>query len=169
MRFVVKNGNITKENVDAIVNAANSTLLGGGGVDGAIHMAAGLELLEECRKIRTLSGKCSPGNAVITSGYNLTAKRIIHTVGPVWRGGIYGEKATLRKCYENSIRIATEESIRTIAFPNISTGVYGFPKEVAAKIVFDYFIGISVEKTTVEEVRFICLDSMNYDFYKKLF
>lgn len=154
-------GDITTVAVDAIVNAANKSLLGGGGVDGSIHRASGPQLLEECR---TLNG-CETGEAKITGGYNLPAKYVIHTVGPIWKGGNNNEENLLGNAYKNSLRIAVENGIKTIAFPNISTGIYGFPKEKAAAIAIKTvkeFIGNHPE---IEKVFFICFDGENYKIY----
>jgi len=150
-RIEIVRGDITKLKVDAIVNAANTTLLGGGGVDGAIHRAAGPKLLDECR---TLSG-CRPGEAKITRGYNLPARFVIHTVGPVWSGGNRGEAEVLANCYRNSLRIAVENGLKTIAFPAISCGAYGYPisdaAEIATKTVRDFLRG----NDQIEKVIFV--------------
>ncbi|MBN3034385.1 MAG: O-acetyl-ADP-ribose deacetylase [Bacteroidales bacterium] len=155
---------ITEMKADAIVNAANRTLLGGGGVDGAIHRAAGPRLLEECR---TLEG-CDTGQARITGGYNLPARYVIHTVGPVWRGGNHGERELLASCYRNSLCLAYEHNCRTIAFPNISTGVYAFPKELAADIALREVKNSISGPYPLEEVYFVCFDDENYHIYSKL-
>ena len=150
-RIDVIRGDITKLDVDAIVNAANTTLLGGGGVDGAIHRAAGPELLEECRTL----GGCRPGEAKITRGYNLPARFVIHTVGPVWSGGDRGEPEILANCYRNSLQLATENKIKTIAFPAISCGAYGYPilkaAEIATKTVRDFLRN----ENTIDKVTFV--------------
>lgn len=155
---------ITRLQVDAIVNAANSSLLGGGGVDGAIHRAAGPELLEECQ---TLNG-CPTGDAKITGGYRLPAKYVIHTVGPVWRGGTHNEDSLLISCYKNSLRLAVENSCKTIAFPNISTGIYHFPKELAAEIAVNTVKEFLSSHTELENVYFICFEEDNYKLYESL-
>ena len=160
---LLKNCDITILETDAIVNAANKTLLGGGGVDGAIHRAAGKQLLEECKK---LNG-CETGNAKITKAYNLPSKFVIHTVGPVWRGGKANEKELLASAYKNSLKIAVENNIKSIAFPNISTGVYGFPKKEAA------YIAITSVKNFLKDypdikVVFCVFDKDNYLIYKEI-
>ena len=155
---------ITKLQVDAIANAANTTLLGGGGVDGAIHRAAGPELLEECRKI----GGCPTGEARITKGYNLPAKFVIHTVGPVWYGGNNREAEKLASCYRNSLKLALENDIHTIAFPAISTGVYGYPIEQACRIALNEISSFLKESQTDIEVTLACFGNEIYDCYMKL-
>jgi O-acetyl-ADP-ribose deacetylase (regulator of RNase III) len=147
-------GDITQQCVDAIVNAANSSLLGGGGVDGAIHRAAGPELLAECR----LLGGCAPGEAKTTSGYGLSARHVIHTVGPVWRGGGEGESETLAACHENAVAVAAELGCRTVAFPAISTGIYGYPVELAAGVAVAATAEALDRQDTVELVRFVLFD-----------
>jgi O-acetyl-ADP-ribose deacetylase len=157
-------GDITKLEVDAIVNAANTTLLGGGGVDGAIHRAAGPELLAECRAL----GGCRPGEAKITRGYRLPARFVIHTVGPVWRGGKHGEPETLANCYRNSLQLALENRIKTIAFPAISCGAYGYPVEEAARIALETtreFLPMSDE---IQKVIFVVWGDDIYDAYQRL-
>ncbi|MFA6597486.1 MAG: O-acetyl-ADP-ribose deacetylase [Ignavibacteriaceae bacterium] len=158
-------GDITTFAVDAIVNAANTSLLGGGGVDGAIHRAAGNELLEECR---TLNG-CKTGEAKITKGYNLKAKFAIHTVGPVWRGGTYNEEILLANCYKNSLQLAVEYGIKTIAFPSISTGVYHFPVEKASMIALHEVFSFLKTNSSIEKVIFVCFSKSDYEIYKKNF
>jgi len=162
-------GDITRQAVDAIVNAANESLLGGGGVDGAIHSAAGKELDLACRKIHDEKGGCKTGDAVITTGGNLPAKFVIHTVGPVWRGGKQQETELLRSAYLSSLRLASENGIKSIAFPNISTGIFGFPKEQASKIAVSAVVDfLNNNKTSIENVIFVCFDQENYELYKKL-
>lgn len=160
----VLKGDITKLKVDAIVNAANTSLLGGGGVDGAIHGAAGPELLKECRTLRG----CDTGDAKITSGYNLPAKHVIHTVGPVWHGGNSNEEALLKSCYRRSLEEAIKNNIRSIAFPNISTGVYRFPKQLAAKIAIAEVTNFIENTQKIDSVIFCCFDEENYNLYKEL-
>lgn len=155
---------ITQVNTDAIVNAANSSLLGGGGVDGAIHRAAGPELLDECRKING----CPTGDAKITKGYRLKAKYVIHTVGPVWRGGKNNEEDLLALCYKNSLRIAVINSCKSVAFPNISTGIYHFPKELAADIAINAVNSFISEGNEMEKIQFVCFDEENYRIYQEM-
>jgi len=165
----VVQGDITKIQADAIVNAANSSLLGGGGVDGAIHRAGGSAILEECQKIRNRQGGCRVGEAVITTGGRLPVKYVIHTVGPVWRGGSNGESGLLASAYFNSLRLAMENNIRTIAFPGISTGIYGYPKESAAKIAIDT-VGnfLDTTKNDLGKIIFVCFDAESYHIYDAL-
>ncbi len=154
-------GDITKRETNAIVNAANRTLLGGGGVDGAIHRAAGKELLLECR---TLNG-CETGGAKITKGYNLKAKYVIHTVGPVWSGGDRGEEKLLASCYLNSLRLAAENGVKSISFPAISTGVYGYPPEKAVKTAVAAVLDFLKKNSGIETVEFVCFDEQTYSLY----
>ncbi|MCD6565672.1 MAG: O-acetyl-ADP-ribose deacetylase [Bacteroidales bacterium] len=157
-------GDITKLQVDAIVNAANKSLLGGGGVDGAIHQAAGPGLVEECRK---LNG-CETGNAKITQGYNLYAGFVIHAVGPVWQGGKKEEENLLSSCYKRSLEIAIEKHLNSIAFPNISTGIYGFPKEKAAGIAISTVTSFLNQHPKIKKVIFVVFDEENYKIYQNL-
>ena len=163
-RIGIIKGDITTLEADAIVNAANSSLIGGGGVDGAIHRAAGPGLLDECIKI----GGCEVGEARLTGGYELKAGHIIHTVGPVWQGGINDEHALLAACYQSSLKIAKENKFRTIAFPGISTGVYGFPKDQAANIAVTETKRFLKKSDFPEIVIFIAFDDENYNIYQKL-
>lgn len=167
-RISLISGDITKLDVDAIVNAANNTLLGGGGVDGAIHKAGGKQILEECIAIRNKQGGCDTGEAVITTGGLLKAKFVIHTVGPVWNGGNNDEDKLLANCYINSLRLAEENNIKAIAFPNISTGVYRFPKERAADIAVKTVKNYLRENKSIEEVIFVSFNEGNHQLYSKL-
>lgn len=163
-RIELFKGDITAVASDAIVNAANNTLLGGGGVDGAIHRAAGPGLLEECRK---LNG-CETGQAKITGGHNLKAKWVIHTVGPVWYGGIKDETLLLASCYQTSLKIAKEKKLESIAFPAISTGVYRFPKELAAEIAVTETKRFILKNSCPSKVIFVSFDDEQYEIYRKL-
>jgi O-acetyl-ADP-ribose deacetylase len=157
-------GDITKLEVDAIVNAANTTLLGGGGVDGAIHRAAGPELLAECRTL----GGCEPGQAKISRGYHLPARFVIHTVGPVWRGGKHDEARILANCYRNSLQLAVENEIGTIAFPAISCGVYGYPIQAAAQIAFKATRDFLATNDEIQKVIFVVWGEDVYDAYGRM-
>lgn len=158
---------ITKIKVDAIVNAANSSLLGGGGVDGAIHRAGGKEVLEECVKIRNRQGGCKTGQAVMTTAGKLPAKFVIHTVGPVWNDGMKNEPQLLADCYINTLKLAVKNDVKTITFPNISTGIYGYPKQLAAEIAVETVQNFLEENEGIEEVIFVCFDEENYGIYEK--
>jgi len=160
-------GDITAIAVDAIVNAANSSLMGGGGVDGAIHRAGGPQILEACREIVRRQGGCPPGEAVITTAGKLPAKYVIHTVGPVWHGGTQNEAETLARCYRNSLHLAEEHGCETIAFPNISTGVYGYPKKEAASIAVGAVTGYLGRSSTIGSVIFVCFDEENYNLLRE--
>ena len=161
-------GDITKIKADAIVNAANSSLLGGGGVDGAIHRAGGPAILEECRAIRAKQGGCPTGEAVITTAGNLPAKYVIHTVGPVWFNGTKGERELLANCYRNSLQLAVENGVKSIAFPIISTGIDHFPKPEAAEIAIETVQRFIANDNSIEEVFFVCFDDENHILYKQL-
>lgn len=161
-------GDITKIAVDAIVNAANSSLLGGGGVDGAIHRAGGKAIMDECIKISERKGGCPAGEAVITTAGKLPARYVIHTVGPVWHGGMKNEDKLLASAYANSLRLAVKNGAKTIAFPNISTGVYGYPKAEASQIAVTEVERYLSENSSIEKVIFCCFDHDNYELYKHL-
>jgi len=160
-KVAVTKGDITREKTEAIVNAANETLLGGGGVDGAIHRAGGPRILEECKKI----GGCKTGNAVITTGGDLSAKYVIHTVGPVWRGGGRGEPELLASCYRKSLEVATERGVRSVAFPSISTGAYRYPIEKAAGIAAREVAKYLQDHSGIEEVRFVLFSEKDLEVY----
>jgi O-acetyl-ADP-ribose deacetylase (regulator of RNase III) len=167
-RIRLVKGDITRQNVDAIVNAANSSLMGGGGVDGAIHRAGGPAILEECKQIVARQGGCPPGEAVITTAGNLPAKFVIHTVGPVWQGGENKEAEKLASCYKNSLQLAADNKLTSIAFPNISTGVYGYPKKEAAEVAVNTVSDFLEKNSSVSKVIFICFDEENYNLYLSL-
>lgn len=163
-KIKIVKGDITKFKVDAIVNAANSTLLGGGGVDGAIHRAAGSQLLDECR---TLNG-CKTGEAKITKGYKLPAKYVIHTVGPIYHFN-KNQEQLLRNCYQNSLELAVKNNIKTIAFPSISTGIYGYPIEEASVIAFNAVKDFLKNNDSIQEVTFVCFDDKTFNDYNNLY
>ncbi len=166
MKIEIIQQDITQLNIEAIVNAANSSLLGGGGVDGAIHRNGGKAILEDCMKIRARQGGCKVGEAVITTAGKLPSQYVIHTVGPIWNGGkrIEKEKQALKNCYINSLKLAEKHQITSLAFPNISTGIYKFPKDLAAEIAIDTVR----EFSNLERVVFVCFDKENFNIYKKL-
>lgn len=163
-RIALSRDDITTLAVDAIVNAANSSLLGGGGVDGAIHRAAGKDLLDECRTL----GGCSVGEAKATGGYRLPSRYVIHTVGPIWRGGGVGEPILLASCYRNCFRLAKELEVKTIAFPAVSTGVYGYPKEEAAAIAIEQTIVALQQNAMLSQVIFVCFNDETWRIYSDL-
>lgn len=167
MNIELLKGDITKINVDAIVNAANTSLLGGGGVDGAIHRNGGPKILEECIAIRNRQGGCDVGEAVITSGGDLPAKFVIHTVGPVWNGDKEEKKKLLANCYTNSLQLAVDNNIKTIAFPNISTGIYHFPKNKAAEIALTTIQNFSAINL-FEKIVIVCYVEENFILYQKM-
>jgi O-acetyl-ADP-ribose deacetylase (regulator of RNase III) len=160
-RLSLTQGDVTRQHVDAIVNAANNTLLGGGGVDGAIHRAAGPRLLAECATL----GGCKTGEAKITKGYDLPAKFVIHTVGPIWRGGGHGEPELLANCYRRSLALAVQHGIRTIAFPSISTGAYGYPVEQASRVAVAEVVAFLNTDSTLDKVLFVCFNKSDYNCY----
>ncbi|RFM36256.1 O-acetyl-ADP-ribose deacetylase [Chitinophaga silvisoli] len=167
MKIELIQGDITKVHADAIVNAANTSLMGGGGVDGAIHRAGGPAILEDCRKIVARQGQCATGEAVTTTAGNLPARYVIHTVGPVWNGKAK-EEELLANAYRNSLEQAVAHDVKTIAFPNISTGIYRFPKDKAAQIAITTVRDFAEKNNTIEKVIFVCFDRENYDLYKSL-
>jgi len=166
-RVELVHGDITREAVDAIVNAANSSLLGGGGVDGAIHRAGGPAILEECRGIRDLRGSLTPGEAVITTAGNLPARHVIHTVGPVWQGGSMGEPETLARCYASSLSLAVEHSLVSIAFPSISTGVFGYPVDRAAEVALTTVTQVLCQGSPISLVRWVLFSQSDLQTYEK--
>jgi O-acetyl-ADP-ribose deacetylase (regulator of RNase III) len=169
-RLVIIQGDITQQSTDAIVNAANPGLMGGGGVDGAIHRVGGSVILEECKQIVTKQGRLPTGKAVITTGGNLPAKYVIHTVGPIWQGGNKGEAALLASAYRESLKLASEHDLTSVSFPSISTGAYGYPVAEAAKIAIRTVVSFLTGQTTsVKEVVFVLFDSMTYQAYSSAF
>ncbi len=168
MTIRLTKGDITAIEADAVVNAANSSLLGGGGVDGAIHRKGGEAILDECIQIRNRQGGCKTGEAVYTTAGNLPARYVIHTVGPVWNGGDHGEGELLRNCYMNSLKIAAELGLKTVAFPNISTGIYGYPKQKAAEIAIMAIKNYPEAGNPPENTIFVCFDEENHEIYRQL-
>jgi O-acetyl-ADP-ribose deacetylase (regulator of RNase III) len=166
-KIVFAKGDITRQETSAVVNAANSSLMGGGGVDGAIHRAGGHAILEECKKIVAAKGPCPPGQAVITTAGNLKARYVIHTVGPIWRGGDRGEDELLRQAYFNSLSLAAEHGVKSVAFPAISTGAYHFPQERAARIAVCTVLAFIREKP-LEEVRFVLFSDEDLGVYNQV-
>ena len=160
-------GDITQQETEAIVNAANPSLMGGGGVDGAIHRAGGPAILEECKQIVARQGRLPPGKAVITTGGRLKARWVIHTVGPIWRGGERGEEEILANAYQESLKLAVERGIRSVSFPSISTGAYGYPLEKAAPVALKTVAQFLQQEQAPEEVRFVLFDSRTYQAYQK--
>jgi len=167
-KIELSKGDITKLAVDAIVNAANTSLMGGGGVDGTIHRAGGSAILEECRQIVARQGRCNTGEAVITTAGKMPSKYVIHTVGPVWNNGKYNEDEKLANCYKNSLQLAVDNNCKTVAFPNISTGIYHFPKDRAAKIAVDTIKKFLAKTDKIDKVIFVCFDEENYGLYEQL-
>ena len=167
-RIKLIRGDITTLAVDAIVNAANSSLLGGGGVDGAIHRAGGAAILADCMEIRKRQGGCKTGEAVITTAGKMPATHVIHTVGPVWNGGKRNEARLLANAYQNALQLALENGLKTVAFPNISTGIYGYPKLAAAAIATTTVIDFLEKNKAVDTVFFVCFDAENYNIYQDL-
>lgn len=164
-RLSLLQGDITRQETDAIVNAANSGLMGGGGVDGAIHRAGGKAILEDCKKIVAEIGRLPAGQAVVTTGGNLKARHVIHTVGPVWHGGRKGEPETLASAYRESLKIAVQHGLKSVSFPSISTGVYHYPVEQAARVALGTVADFLNENSSLEEVTFVLFDSRTYEAY----
>lgn len=167
-RIAITLGDITRMEVDAIVNAANSSLMGGGGVDGAIHRAGGPSILEECKLIVARQGGCPTGEAVITGAGLLAARFVIHTVGPVWKNGTRNEEELLSRCYSNSLQLAVTHQLNSIAFPNISTGVYGYPKKEAAEVAWRVVADFLQKNRFIQKVYFVCFDEENHAIYRTL-
>ena len=164
-RLVLIQGDITRQATDAIVNAANSGLMGGGGVDGAIHRAGGTAIMEECRRIRDKIGRLPAGQAVITTGGRLKARHVIHTVGPVWHGGNSGEAETLASAHRESLKLAAEKGLKSISFPAISTGAYGYPMEAAARIALETTMDFAEQDSSLKEVAFVMFDDYSFQAY----